>query len=639
MLWKVLERKIGSKSIFDKKPRYIAGALVALFVLATMCLFSTPANAQGKPPIVVSQLSWLGTISGGGFLAGQSPTGGSFAVNQNGDVIVSNTYNSHIYLFDGKTGAVTTLASSFSNPGGVTIDSQNNLYISHIYNQIIYKIPYVNGSYVPVTDPGGTPYPPNCTGTDTVECQFAKPAGSSNNARAMAFDGAGNFYMVTTPTSTGASAIYKCTAASLPNCTGTLVYSDTNTIGSIAIDPWGNLFYTDAVFTSLGNQASTNSALNELTYTAGTYASTPIVLATYTDATPGNYDDSLGAVGTDANGTVYYATQYNGMNAFPNNHGTITTANVYGVSTQGGKGMTLDSKGNIYVVAYHGSTDSVGKILLNNLVIPSSPVGTPSTASITVMMNDVGCSSTPTLSVSAKENGVVLNGTSGEFIGVSTGACAGQSGGSDLAATITFTPTNVGERSAVLTVTDSNGGSGTATVTGTGQGPLVTLSPGVTTSYATGFNSPNSISVDGTGNLFVADSGAHSLFEIASGSTTPVAIGTGFTAPSGTAFDAAGNLYVADSANNQIIEIPNVGGSLVPASQVTLVSSAVTFAGTALNNPNGLVVGPGGTLYIADTGNNRVVHLCIGIGRGTGIHRCSRSRTEFPDGHCRRCIG
>ena len=82
-----------------------------------------------------------------------------------------------------------------------------------------------------------------------MECQFAKPA--SGNARAIAFDAAGNFYMVATPNSTtGASAIYKCTAASLPTCTGTLVYSDANTIGSIAIDPWGNLFYTDAVFTT-----------------------------------------------------------------------------------------------------------------------------------------------------------------------------------------------------------------------------------------------------------------------------------------------------------------------------------------------------------------------------------------------------
>jgi sugar lactone lactonase YvrE len=613
MPWNVLERKIGSKRIFDKKPRSIAGALVALFVLATMCLFPTPANAQTKPAIVVSQFSWLGTISGGGFLDGGNPFGGSFAVNQNGDVIVSNTYGSSVYLFNGKTGVVTTLSSSFSNPGAITVDNKNNLYISHIYNSLIYKVPYVNGTYA-VSD-STSPYPPYCTGNDTVECQFVK-AGTSS-VKAMAFDASGNFFMATTPSGTGASAIYECNLACQPNPSGTstLIYSDTNAVGAIATDPWGNLFFTDAAFSGApSGQVYTSSALNELTYTAGTgYAPTPIQLATYADApvTPG--DDSLGAVGVDANGTVYYATQYNGMLALPNNHGSINTSNVYGVSTQGGKALALDSRGNVYVVAYNGSSDAVGKALINNIAIPASTVGNAATANVTVMVNDGGCSNNPVLNFSAQENGVALNGTSGEFIGAATGTCAGQSGGSDFAATITFTPTNVGERTAVLTVSDAtNGGSGTATAFGTGQGPLVTLSPGVNTAYTTGFNSPSSISVDSTGNMFVADSGAHSLFKIALGGSIPTAIGTGFTAPSGTAFDAAGNLYVADSTNNQIVEIPNVGGSLIPASQVTLVANTAAFAGTTLNNPTGLAVSPGGTLYIADTGNNRVVTYVLG---------------------------
>jgi len=426
--------------------------------------------AGTKLPIVVSQLSWIGAITSGGFLAGGNPTGGSFAVNQQGNIIVSNTYGSEILMYNGTTGAMTTLspASGFSNPGGVTIDSQNNIYISHIYNSLIYKIPYVNGAYAAITDPSSSPYPPICTGTDTAECQFAN-AGSSNTVRAMAFDSAGNFYMVTAPSSSGATAIYECSVAScLPSGVGTLVYSDTNTVGSIAIDPWGDLFFTDAVFTNLGNEESTNSALNELTYTPGTgFASTPIVLETYTDATPGSFDDSLGAVGTDANGTVYYATQFNGMYALPNNHGSINTANMYGISPQGAKGMTLDANGNIYIVAFNTSSDAVGKILVNNVAVPAATIGTSSTATnVTVMDNSAGCSNSPVVTISAAENG----SSTTEFSGVTTGTCAGQAAGSDFAATITFTPTATGTRSATLTVADTaSGGVGVALVSGMGN--------------------------------------------------------------------------------------------------------------------------------------------------------------------------
>ncbi len=404
-------------------PTYAAATEVTQSIVVNL---ATPTS---KPALVLSQLSWLGKLPTGGFLAGGSPSGGSFAVNQNGDVLVSNTYGNSVYLFNGQTGAVTTLSSSFTNVAAVTVDSQNNLYISQLYGSNIYKIPYVNGSYAAVTLPTSSPYPLYCTGSDTAECQFIQ-AGSSN-VKAMAFDASGNFFMATTPSSSGASAIYECPASCQPNpgATSTLIYSDVNAVGSIAIDPWGNLFFTDAAFNSSGpgGQASTNSALNELTYTAGTgFASTPIQLATYTvpTASVAAYDDSLGAVGVDTNGTVYYATQYNtsGIRALPNNHGMVDTTNVYGVATQGAKLLTLDANGNIYIGA-NNSGDSIGKILLNNLVVPAATLGTPTTATnVTVMDNYAGCSSSPTLAFGATEGGVATS----EFTAVTTGTCAGR---------------------------------------------------------------------------------------------------------------------------------------------------------------------------------------------------------------------
>ncbi|MGC2163408.1 MAG: chitobiase/beta-hexosaminidase C-terminal domain-containing protein, partial [Silvibacterium sp.] len=179
------------------------------------------------------------------------------------------------------------------------------------------------------------------------------------------------------------------------------------------------------------------------------------------------------------------------------------------------------------------------------------------------------------------------------------------SGISSFPLTLTFTPAKVGERSAVLTATNTATlSSGTATAFGVGQGAMVTLDQGNTPTAYTGFTSPAGISVSASGNLFVADTGASTVDEIAAGTTTLTSIGSGFSSPTGTALDANGNLYIADTGNNRIVEIAQPGGA---STQTTLVSSSTKFDGTALSGPTGLAIGPDGVLYIADNGNSRVV--------------------------------
>ncbi len=537
--------------------------------------------AGSRLPIVVSQLSWIGAINGGGFLAGGNPTGGSFAVNQQGNIIVSNTFGSAIYMYNGTTGAVATLspAGGFSNPGGITVDSRNNLYISNNYNPYIYKIPYVGGAYATISSPSSPP--PACTGADTTECLFVQLGSAS--ARAIAFDSAGNFYMVSAPSTSGATAIYECSVTTCqPSGTGTLIYSDTNTIGSIAIDPWGNLFFTDAVFANVGNEDSTNSALNELTFTAGTgFSTTPIVLETYTDATPGNFDDTLGAVGTDANGTVYYATQFNGMYALPNNHGSINTANGYGISPQGAKGMTLDANGNVYIVAFNNNNDSVGKILVNNVVVPAAALGTSSTATnVTVMDNSAGCSSSPVITIAASENG----SSTTEFSGATTGTCAGQSFGSDFAGTITFTPTATGPRSATLLVSDTTSGAiGVAQVSSTGNPPpaqsqTITFPP--LTTPITYTATPIMLTATASSGLPVTFSVLSGPATISGNALTITGIGTVVIAA-----DQAGNAtFSAAPEITQSIVVNQASQTIAftaPATPVAFTSTPITLSATA----------------------------------------------------------
>jgi sugar lactone lactonase YvrE len=82
------------------------------------------------------------------------------------------------------------------------------------------------------------------------------------------------------------------------------------------------------------------------------------------------------------------------------------------------------------------------------------------------------------------------------------------------------------------------------------------------------FNSPRSIVTDGNGNLYVADSGNHKIRKITSGGGVSTVAGSGsqgfadgngndalFNYPSGVAVDGSGNVYVADSGNYRIRKI------------------------------------------------------------------------------------
>jgi sugar lactone lactonase YvrE len=159
----------------------------------------------------------------------------------------------------------------------------------------------------------------------------------------------------------------------------------------------------------------------------------------------------------------------------------------------------------------------------------------------------------------------------------------------------------------------------TGTVTTLAGGALGGRTNGVGT--AARFLSPYGITRDASGNLFVVDSDNHSIRRIATdttvttfaggftenGSTDGSASVARFNNPIAGSSDSAGNLFIADYANHTIRKITPTG--TVSTFAGTAGSSGTTNgtgAAARFNTPAGVVMGPGGILYVADYGNHTI---------------------------------
>jgi sugar lactone lactonase YvrE len=122
------------------------------------------------------------------------------------------------------------------------------------------------------------------------------------------------------------------------------------------------------------------------------------------------------------------------------------------------------------------------------------------------------------------------------------------------------------------------------------------------TTIGTGLSSPSGVAIDASGDIFIADTGNDRVVSISGGTQTVVATpGYSLSSPRGVSIDVFGNLYIADTGNSRVLELPN------PYAGEPGLPTVVGFTG--LVAPYSVAFGPFNDVYVADAGSNAVYML------------------------------
>ncbi len=144
------------------------------------------------------------------------------------------------------------------------------------------------------------------------------------------------------------------------------------------------------------------------------------------------------------------------------------------------------------------------------------------------------------------------------------------------------------------------------------------------------------LAVDGSGNLYLSDTGSFKIKKVTSSGTISDFAGNGtgglagdgqalnvaeFNRPTGLVLDAAGNLYIADSGNHAIRKITASGtlSTFAGNGRPGYIGDGGAAGSAQLNNPTALAIDAAGNIYVADTDNGVIRKITPGGGTITTI--------------------
>lgn len=354
--------------------------------------------------------------------------------------------------------------------------------------------------------------------------------------------------------------------------------------------------------------------------------------------------NQLNAIAIDAAGNVYIAdaSNYrvrkistsgvvttvagNGQEGYSGDSGAATSAEIDYVQS-----LAVDTNGNLYIAdsPNHVIRKVSGGIIttvVGNGTGGSSGDGGAATSAELNYPQSIAVDASGNLYISDDESFRVRRVSGGVINNFAGNGTQGYSGDGGLAvnAEISYYAALAADTNGNLYISDSDNNrvrkvslAGViTTIAGNGQYGY-SGNGGLATSAALSY--PQSIALDGAGNMYIADSDNQVIRKVSTAGiiSTIGGNGLGYSGdggaatnaemeyPEGIALDPAGNLYIADSSNNRIRKVSAPG--IITTIAGTNTSGYSGDGGRAslaqLSNPAGVALDAVGNLYVADSGN------------------------------------
>jgi hypothetical protein len=681
----------------------------------------------------------ISTVAGGGItgvpaLSPNTSIGGPEAVVKDaaGNTYILDNFVSRVFKIDHTTGQLTVFAGNgaegyggnggpatnaqLNNPSDMCIDQNQNIFIADSDNSVVREIPFANGTnygipmmaghiYTVAGVPGIWDY--NGDGIPATTAYLNVPDGVSVDSTGNIFIGDRFNHIVRKVTPAGTITTV---AGSVPTGTPAVAHPGFGGDGGSATsaqlhDPWGvyvdkngNLFIAD----------STNQVIRKVT--AG-------IITTFAGVhgvpgfSAGDVNGDAG-VATAANLNTPHGVFVDGsLNLFISDHENHAIREVPAVTTV----TPPRTAGHLYTVAGNGTqgtapnngdngparsamlshpsnvlVDATGNIFIADTdmkalrEVPAANIGSMLKGDIYTLAGNFhpfwgGDGGAPTNGELGFQAGVASDGSGNIFIADTLSDVIREvSGGAiqTVAGIPNFDGYNQDGALAINSAVNApNGvfvdGSGNIFIADTGNCLIREVSAGTISTVAgsvpnpntnppsCGFsgegllatnaqlNAPNSVFVDGSGNIFIADTGNHVIREvlIATGTIQTVAgtpqsagysgdLGPATSAqlnhPDGIFVDGFGNLFIADTNNYIVREVPALNGNGMIAGHIYTVAGIPQSAGyngdgaatsVNLSSPTSVLVDAAGNIFIADSGTfnpNNGNHIIREVVAATG---------------------